>query len=188
MKPLQITVIASSTQKTKKMKKLLGVVLVAASLVFTANLAKAQQKIGYVNFNAVIDVMPDKAVIAKTMQDYQKTFADQYQAMQSELQTKGADYEKNKATWNDAIRTQKEAEITDIQKRMQDFGQKAQQSIENKQNEQAKPLFEKVKAAVSAVAKEKGYTYVFDASQQIMLVSPVADDLTAAVKLKLGAK
>lgn len=170
------------------MKKLLGIVLVASCLLCTANLAKAQQKIGYVNFNAVIDGMPDKAVIAKTMQDYQKQFADQYQLMQTELQTKGAEYEKNKTTWNDAIRTQKEAEITDIQKRMQDFTQKAQQSIEAKQNEQAKPLFDKVKVAVSAVAKEKGYTYVFDSSQQIMVVYPDGDDLTAAVKLKLGAK
>ncbi|WP_448697638.1 OmpH family outer membrane protein [Mucilaginibacter sp. AW1-3] len=170
------------------MKKLLGVVLVATCLLFTANLAKAQQKIGYVNFNAVIDVMPDKAVIAKNMQDYQKTFADQYQLMQTELQTKGADYEKNKATWNDAIRTQKEAEITDIQNRMQTFSQKAQQSMEAHQNELAKPLFDKVKLAVQTVAKEKGYTYVFDSSQQIMVVYPDGDDLTAAVKLKLGAK
>ncbi|OCX54131.1 hypothetical protein BEL04_07640 [Mucilaginibacter sp. PPCGB 2223] len=170
------------------MKKLFGAILVAGCLLFTANFAKAQQKIGYVNFSAVIDVMPDKTVIAKTMQDYQKTFADQYQAMQTELQTKGADYEKNKTTWNDAIRTQKESEITDIQKRMQEFTQKAQQSIDAKQNELAKPLFDKVKTAVSAVAKEKGYTYVFDSSSQIMLVSPDADDLTAAVKLKLGVK
>jgi len=170
------------------MKKLFGAVLVAGCLLFTANMAKAQQKIGYVNFSAVVDVMPDKATIAKTMQDYQKQFADQYQLMQNELQSRGTDYEKNKATWNDAIRTQKESEITDIQKRMQEFSQKAQQSIEGKQNDLAKPLFDKVKLAISAVSKEKGYTYVFDSSSQIMLVSPDADDLTAAVKLKLGVK
>ncbi len=49
-------------------------------------------------------------------------------------------------------------------------------------------MFDKVKLAVTAVAKEKGYTYVLDATSQIMVVAPDADDLTAAVKLKLGVK
>jgi outer membrane protein len=170
------------------MKKLFKVVLVALCVVFTANLAKAQNKIGYVYFNAIIDVMPEKTKLGKDLQDYQKTFVDRLQAMQGEYQTKGQAYEKGKATMTDAVRLQTEGELTDMQKRIQDYSTNAQQQLELKQNELAKPLLDKVKTAVDAVAKEKGFAYVIDATQQILIVMPAADDLTAAVKLKLGLK
>jgi len=170
------------------MKKLFKVALVAVCVLFTANLAKAQTKIGYVNFNAVIDAMPAKATLTKTLQDYQKTFVDQAQLMQTEYQTKFAAYDKTKTTMSDAARIQAEGELTDIQKRMETFNQQAQQKLEARQQELAKPILDNVKLAVTAVAKEKGYAYVFDSSQQIMIVSPDADDLTAAVKLKLAIK
>jgi len=170
------------------MKKLFKVVLVAGCILFIGNFAKAQNKIGYVFFNGVIDAMPAKVTLQKTLQDYQKQFMDQLQLMQTEYQTKGAEYEKNKTTMTDAVRQQKESELTDIQNRIQTYSTKAQQSMETKQNELAKPLFDQVKVAVTAVAKEKGYAYVIDSSTQILIVSPDADDLTAAVKLKLGIK
>jgi len=168
------------------MKKLFKVVLIALCVVFTANLAKAQNKIGYVYFNAIIDVMPEKAKLGKDMQDYQKTFVDRLQAMQAEYQTKGKAYEDGKAKMTDAVRIQTEGELTDLQKRIQDYSTLAQQQLEQHNNELAKPVFDKVKTAVDAVAKEKGYAYVIDATQQILIVMPTGDDLTDAVKTKLG--
>lgn len=171
------------------MKKLIKVALFAACITLTASfVAKAQSKQGFVYFSAIVDVMPQKAVLAKTLQDYQKTFADQYQLMQTEYQTKGAAYEKGRATMTDAIRQVKEGELTDIQNRIQKFSTDAQQKMEAKQQELAKPLFDQVKTAVEAVAKEKGYGYVLDATSQILVVSPATDDLTTAVKVKLGIK
>ena len=88
----------------------------------------------------------------------------------------------------DAIRTSKGQELQDIQKRMQDYQNNAQQQVDAKRQELGKPLIDKATAAVNAVAKEKGYAYVLDSSQVSLLVSPDADDLMAAVKLKLGLK
>ena len=170
------------------MKKLIKIVFVAGCLMFAGSLVKAQQKIGYVNFNAIIDAMPEKATISSQVQDYQKQFIDVLTQMQNEFQTKAADFEAHKGTMTDAVRQQKESELTDMQKRMQDYQTSASQKVDAKSNELAKPLFDKVKAAISQVAKEKGYTYVFDSSQPLMLVSPDTDDLLAAVKLKLGVK
>jgi outer membrane protein len=170
------------------MKKLFKVVLVAGFIFFTGNLASAQTKIAYVDFNGLIDQMPDTKVISKNLQDYQKSFMDVLTGMQTELQTKDADYQAKRASMTDAVRQQKESELVDIQKRMQDYQQKASQQVEAKRNELGKPLFDKVKAVISAVAKEKGYSYVLDSSQTNLLVSPPADDLMASVKLKLGLK
>lgn len=171
------------------MRKLLKVVLVAGCMLFTGSLiANAQTKIAHVNFNAIIDLMPDTKVVSKTLQDYNKSFMDQLTNMQTELQTKAADYDSKKATMTDAVRQLKESELQDIQKRMQDYQTNAAQKVDAKKEELGKPLFEKARAAIAAVAKEKGYTYVIDSSQNELLVAPDADDLLAAVKLKLGLK
>ncbi|TWJ02534.1 periplasmic chaperone for outer membrane proteins Skp [Mucilaginibacter frigoritolerans] len=171
------------------MKKLFKVALVAVSMLFVGNFAKAQTKIGYINFGALVTQMPEYKTIRSQVDIYQKQFIDQLTAMNTELQAKGGDYQKNQATMTDAARTAKQAELQDIQKRMQDYQNDAQQKVDAKTNELSKPLIDKARAAVADVAKEKGYTYVFDSSQgSPLIVSPEGDDLLAAVKLKLGLK
>lgn len=170
------------------MKKLLKVALVAVCIVFAGNFAKAQSKIGYINFNVLIDQMPETKVIKKQLDDYQKTFLDQLTAMNNEYTSKGQAYTAQRATMTDAVRTAKEGELSDIQKRMTDFQNKAQQSVTDKTNELSKPLIDKARAAITEVAKEKGYTYVIDTYQTDLIVSPPGDDLMEPVKAKLGIK
>ncbi|MDB5146610.1 MAG: OmpH family outer membrane protein [Mucilaginibacter sp.] len=170
------------------MKKLFKVALVAAGMLFVGSFAKAQTKIGYVNFSQVIDQMPETKTVSTTLQAYQKTFIDQLTTMNNELQTKGEDLQKNAATMTDAARSAKTAELQDIQKRMNDYQNNAQQQVDAKKQELGKPIIDKVSTAVQAVAKEKGYAYVLDSSQVSLIVSPPGDDMMAAVKLKLGLK
>jgi outer membrane protein len=170
------------------MKRLFKVALVAGCMLLTAGFAKAQGKMGYVDFNAIVDAMPETKTLQTQLQTYQKTFMDQLQTMQNEFQTKGAAYEKSRATMTDATRTATENELQDIQKRIQDYTNTAQQQVQAKSNELSKPLFDKVRGAITAVAKEKGYTYVVDSATTNLLVSPPTDNLLAAVKLKLGLK
>jgi outer membrane protein len=170
------------------MKKLFKVALVIAGMLFAGNFANAQAKIGYINFQSLVTQMPEVKTIKTTLDVYQKQFIDQLTTMNTELTTKGQDFQKNSGTMTDAVRSVKQSELQDLQKRMQDYQTDAQQKVEAKSNELEKPIIDKARAAVAAVAKEKGYTYVFDSSQTQLLVSPDGDDLLAAVKLKLGLK
>ncbi|MDN3581323.1 OmpH family outer membrane protein [Mucilaginibacter flavus] len=170
------------------MKKLFKVALVAVGMIFAGNFAHAQTKIGHINFNQLIDLLPETKTVSTQIQAYQKQFIDQLTAMNNEYTTKGQDFQKNQATMTDAVRTVKGNELQDIQKRMNDLQTSAQQQVEQKKNELGKPLFDKATAAVTAVAKAKGYAYVLDSSQVSLLVSPEADDLLPAVKLQLGLK
>jgi outer membrane protein len=170
------------------MKKLFKVALVAVCIVFAGNLAKAQTKIGYVPLDQLVDEMPEtKAAIAK-ITDYNKQFIDELTKMNNALQSAGQAYQAQRATMTDAVRTAKESELNDMQKRMQDYQNTAQQQVQAKQSELGKPIIEKVRAAVAQVAKEKGYAYVINSSQTDLIVSPPGDDLTAEVKAKLGLK
>jgi outer membrane protein len=171
------------------MKKLFKVALVAAGMLFAGNFAQAQTKIAHINFEQLVGLMPETKTLATQIDLYKKTYVDQLTAMNAELQTKLADYQKLKAAnMTDAVRVQKEGELQDLQKRFQDYQTTAQQAVEAKGNELTKPLVDKARAAIAAVAKEKGYTYVLNSSQTDLIVAPDADDLMAPVKLKLGLK
>lgn len=170
------------------MKKLLKVALVASCMLLAGTFAKAQGKMGYINFNQLVDQMPEMKTVRTQLDAYQKQFMDQLNTMNTELQTKGAAYQKQAATMTDAVRTARETELQDIQKRMQDYQNNASQQVQAKTNELFKPVSDKARAAIEAVAKEKGYTYVIDTTQTDLIVAPAGDDLMASVKLKLGLK
>lgn len=170
------------------MKKLLKVALVAACIVFAGNMAKAQVKIGYIALDQLVDQMPETKVALKTITDYNKQFIDVLTSMNNEYQAKGQAYTAQRSTMTDAIRTSKEAELADLQKRLQDEQTTAQQQVDAKRSELGKPIIDKVRAAAAQVAKEKGYTYVINSSQTDLIVSPPGDDIMADVKAKLGLK
>jgi outer membrane protein len=170
------------------MKKLFKVALVAVCMVLVGNLAKAQTRIGYINTNQLMDMLPEMKTLRVTMETYQKTFSDQLATMNTEYQTKGQEYETKRATMTDATRTAAETELQDLQQRITAYHDNAQKQIEAKSNELLKPLTDKVRAAITQVAKEKGYSYVLDSSQVELIVSPPGDDMMEPVKAALGIK
>ena len=174
------------------MKKLLIAGLLLLGVVIATNKAGAQTKIGYINLGLLVQQLPETKAVQDKINAYSKQFLDQLTTMNTDFQVKVKDYDAHKSTMTDASRTATEGQLSDMQKRMQEYSNNSQQQVEAKSNELAKPLFDKVKAAVTQVAKEKGYSYVINSSaaqgNELLLVSPPGDDLTADVKTKLGIK
>lgn len=170
------------------MKKLFKVAIVAASMLMVVSFAKAQTKIGYINFQALVTQMPEYKTIRSQIDIYQKQFIDQLTVMNNTFSAEAKEFQDKAATMTDAVKTAKQTELQDMQKRMQDYQNNAQQQVDAKTNELSKPLIDKARAAVADVAKEKGYTYVLDSSQTTLIVSPESDDMLTSVKTKLGLK
>lgn len=171
------------------MRNTVKVTLIAVCLLFAGQFAKAQTKFGYINFQALVGQMPEAKTIKPQIDAYQKQFVDQLTTMNNELQTKGKAFQDQSKTMTDAVRTTKQNELQDLQKRMQDYQTNAQQQVEAKSNELIKPLSDKARTAVNTVAKEKGITYVLDSSQgSPLLVASDGTDLMVPVKAKLGIK
>ena len=179
------------------MRKLINVFFVAAGLMLTANVASAQQKIGHLESEAIFGSMPEAKTATTTLEALRKQKQAEIEKMQSEYGTKyNAAVEKNK-TLSEANKevVGKElqamgAELDDMKKRINDATQKAEQDMATKQGELLAPLNTKFLGAVKAVAKEKGFAYIFDVSSQQgannLLAWEGGDDVTALVKAKLG--
>lgn len=179
------------------MRKLINVLFVAAGLLFTANVANAQQKIGHINSDEIYAAMPEAKAAQTTIEALAKTKQTEIDKMINEYQIKlkaAQDKEKTLSEANKEV-VMKELqiagqEIQDLQKRIEDARTKASNDIQAKQGELYQPINQKVSTAMSAVAKEKGLAYVFDISAgqsgNNLLYFEGGDNITPAVKTKLG--
>jgi len=167
------------------MKKLLFLPLLALLLMGTT--ASAQQpKFGHIDTNQLLRVMPGREDAQAQLEKYARDLESQFTTMQTELQTKYTDYLANEATFSELIRQSKQREITSLQERIQDFQEMAQQDLMQTENRLLSPIIEAARIAIEDVAKENGYSYVFDTSTGSVLYFPPSDDILNLVKAKLG--
>ena len=157
-----------------------GIVMIASS--FTAN----AQKIAHVNLDSLISLMPESKVAQQSVQAYAKQLEQQVTAMQSELQTKYAEFQEKSKDLAEVVRASKEKELNDLNTRIQEFQQQAQADYQKKTAELSKPVYDKAKKAIDQVAKENGYKYALDTSTGIVLYFEPTDDILGLVVKKLG--
>mgnify|MGYP002508821628 CR=1 FL=1 len=117
-----------------------------------------------------------------------KELQEQLEAIQVEFNNKLQEYQNATGTMTDAVRQLKEKELTDLNTRIQEFQQVAQQDLQKKENELLAPIYEKVKNTIDEVAKAGGYTVIFETGSMIYFDEAQVKDITPEVKAKLGAQ
>ena len=171
------------------MKKLsVSVLILVFTLMSSSMFAQVNSKLGYIDSNKLLEMMPGKDSIQTAIKAYSTSLQNQLQSMYMEYQNKLTDYQNNSRTMSDIIRQTKEKELADMETRIQDFQQKADSDLQAKQQELLQPLLDKAKKAIDEVAKENGYTYIFDAGVGVLLYYEKGDNILPLVKTKLGLK
>ena len=75
------------------------------------------------------------------------------------------DYEKGISTYSEIMKKNKESELLDKQKRLQEFEQNASATLQKRNSELIQPIIDKIIRAVNKVATENGFTYILDVSK-----------------------
>lgn len=165
-------------------------VIIASAFMLASSFAFAQQKIGYVNSEELILSMPEAKKADADINTFAKTYQDQLTKLQSELETKYKAYEAaaKAKTLSEAMRDVKEKELNDLQNSIQTTQQNAEEKIANKRKEALGPITEKADKAIQEVAKEKGYSFILDASAGSIIYATPADNILKDVQAKLGIK
>lgn len=161
--------------------------LIAAVLVFSSSAAMAQ-KSGYISVDMVLGIMPEAAKIDSQMAAFQSdTLTREYVDRVEQYQ-----YYDSLLTKTDTLKMppamrRKYAEDRDrIAMELQNWQNYAQQRYQYKQSVLLEPVYRKIMTAIRTVAKEKGYTNVYD--KQVVIIGSDADDLLPAVAQKLNVK
>lgn len=166
------------------MMKQIKTLLIAAILILGARQTmNAQAKTAHVDVSEIMAKMPAMLDAQNQLTKLSDTYDADYKKMAEEFKAKLTKYDAEATTVTEAINGERQKEVSDMQKRIQEFGQNAQKELQQKQEDITKPIYEKVRTSIQKVGKAKGFQYVFDSSTLLLADGP---NLTADVKKDLG--
>ncbi len=149
----------------------------------------AQGKIGHVNSQELTAAMPEVKLMKDSLEKVKVMWEENLLKMREEYQRKAKEFIQEQAKMPETLRAAKQTELQEMEQRIGTFNQQAALDLENKQKELTTPIIQKVQEAINQVAKENGFTYIFDlSSMAIVFHSKSAKDITPLVKKKLGIK
>ena len=163
------------------MKKLIVLLLMILPLGAIAQ----EVKIAFVKTQEVFMAMPELSCMEKQMADLNEKYRVELKQMQDEYQKKYSDFVAQQDSLTENIKLRRMQEIQDIQERMDNFVQVAQQDVQKKQQELLQPIQQKLHEAIQKVGEEKGYTYIIDPAA-LLYTGTNAVDATPFVRTKLG--
>ncbi|EFV40175.2 chaperone skp [Enterobacteriaceae bacterium 9_2_54FAA] len=164
--------------KESKLKKWLYAAGLGMALAVSANV-QAADKIAIVNVSSIFQQLPQRATVAKQLENEFKSRATELQSQERDLQSKMQKLQRDGSTMKASDRTKMEK---DIMAQRDAFSQKAQafeQDNRRRQAEERNKLLSRIQDAVRTVAKDKGYDLVIDANA--VAYADSSNDITAQV-------
>ena len=167
------------------MKKAIKAILLMLTVATAAN---AQQKIGYLNAQAILADMTDMKAADSQLEAFAKQLTAKDSMMVVAFQTKVQKLQEDQQKGTvapialEAEKKKLEAEKGEIEA----FEQKMQQDLAERRKTLYQPVLDKVNKAIQDVAKEQAFTYVVDLTSGSLLYADEKNDLQNAVRAKLG--
>ena len=167
----------------KKLSLVVGALFVAVALIAQT------PKFGHISSDLLLTAMPEYDSAQKKIENLRDQYDLEIEQIQVEINKKIEAFNRSEATMSDLIKEAKASEIQEMQVRLQNFAQTAQQDLQQKSMSFIQPVMDKARKAIEDVAKEQGLLYVFDMSQgNPIFASEKSLDLLPLVKTKLNLK
>lgn len=174
-----------SASKTKHMQKLFTGMLLTLGLIVAGNVS-AQTKIGFISSQELIQVMPETKKADSMLQDFRSALIQSATEKQNAFYAAIDKFNKDSTGMTQAQKDVKRAELTKIGQELSGEEERIQQQLQQKQQELLAPINKKAFDAVQSVAKESGYTFVFE--KEALLVAPPGENILPLVAKKLNIK
>ncbi len=164
------------------MKKFLIVIMLLAPMSLLA------QKFGYMNSAELIQLMPEFSKAQKKLQDLEKTYTNDFNAMRTELEKKGTEFEKlQQDSVPENILKRRYEELLQMEQRLQQASQELQASLAQAEQQEMVAIQTKLRDALDAVGRDGGYVCIFDLAGGVPYISKtLCEDVTAKLRTKLG--
>ena len=167
------------------MKQVLKIAALLLVLVSTATAVQAQ-KFGYVNSTALLAELPEVKQAEANLEALQKQLQKKGQSMVEQLQQEYGEIQGQIERGELSPKQQEEAgkKLETKQQEIAQFEQEMMGQIQAKRQELLEPIYSRVNEAIATVAKEGGYTFIFD--QNVLLYYEESQDVSDEVKAKLN--
>lgn len=170
------------------MKKIISVFSMALLFLTLATSVMAQNKLGHISPDQIVALMPERARVDTLLQKFQNdSLNSTLTSLVQEYGYKDSLLNKTDTTkMPSSVKEQIRGELQNLAYQVQNWQSISNQVMQNKQQQLYQPIYKKVSDAINAVAKEKGYAYIF--TSEALIVSPPSEDILPLVAQKLGIK
>lgn len=163
-----------------------GLLIILCIALSSFAFAQKGSKIGHVNSQQLIGMMPEAKLAQDSLEMYAKSLRAQFEKMDAELQQMAKEYQEGAEQMADIVKEAKLNEYAAKQKGLTDFQTKANQAIAKREQELFAPIANKAMEAIKKVAKANGYNYILDQAQGNLLYDSESDNILPLVKKELG--
>lgn len=153
----------------------------------------ASLKIAFVDSDVIFQQYPEAQEVQKRLDAMIKSWQDEINRMTEEYDTKLKDYQQKQALMTEQAKQTTEQELLSLRQKVVDyqnekFGQTGE--LAQQREKLVAPLMDKIIKAIEEVAKEEGFHFIFDKSDQapVLLYGDARFDVTFRVldRLKRG--
>lgn len=153
------------------MKK--SILLVTFVALMSASNLYAQQKIGYIDSELILQNVPDYATVQQNLDRQAQEWNNEMKKMESEVEESFREYQARELLYTAEEKKKSQERIMQLETeleayRLRYFGPDGQ--LFKDQQNQMKPIQEKILTAIEEVATEGGYDYVFDKSGDVLFL------------------
>ncbi len=164
--------------------KAIRLIVVAVLVMFGYSASAQGLKIGYTNADYILSKLPEAKQIESDLKTHQEQLGSQLKSKQEEFERKYQYFMETQNTMTEVVRNDAQQELQTMQASIQKFAGEAEQSIKNKQLQLLSPIYEKIDSTIKVVAKEHGFSHVFN--NGALLYASKENDISDLVLVKLG--
>ena len=164
--------------------------MIVMALVMMPVCMQAQQvKLGKVNKLEIFNMMPEKAIAEKQLQDLSDQYKAELKMLQDEFNRKYSDFQAMNLD-NKTAGTIKERRMQELQEnndKIELFMKNTSEDLRKKEGELLDPIRKRIDDAIKIIGEEQGFMLIYDVNEPgVAFLGPQFEDITSLVKLQLG--
>ena len=164
--------------------------MIVMALVMMPVCMQAQQvKLGKVNKLEIFNMMPEKAIAEKQLQDLSDQYKAELKMLQDEFNRKYSDFQAMNLD-NKTAGTIKERRMQELQEnndKIELFMKNTSEDLRKKEGELLDPIRKRIDDAIKIIGEEQGFMLIYDVNEPgVAFLGPQFEDITNLVKLQLG--
>jgi outer membrane protein len=135
--------------------------------------AHAQQKIGYIDSQVILEELPEYASVEQKLNQLEDEWRAEIESQEEKVQALRDEYRAWELLYTDEERRQKRTAIQNARKKVDQLRQRyfgPDGQLYTRQQELMRPIQERILNATEEVATEEGYDYVFDKSEKVLFM------------------
>lgn len=158
-----------------------------AALIIALPFCASAQKFGTVDAQSIMTKMPEYTEAENKLAEASKKYEDEFKKLREEQDKKMAEFQTlyEDTTVPQSIKDRRLQEVQELDQKVQQFAQTAQQDIQRQQAQLLQPIQEKLTTAIRAVGQENNFTLIFPVEIAAYQGTDVVD-VTPLVQKKLG--